>query len=152
MFAVAIGALVARNTVELWPLFVVAGLLGYIGWAVETRPVRERFTVLHTPAMRFHRLYEDGRQLRMNIRNAQRTPQLFSQPEWEPQVQDWDTRFWALMQRDFLAREPSARRAQPNIGELANAPNNTTWAMYAIRLLDSRLNLLDSLLPDVPGS
>ena len=153
VFVLTLGALISRQTVELWPLFVIAALFGFIGWASEHPSVRQRFSILHTPAMKFREVYDDLNLIRGPLRAYVHTKEVLTpRHEWEPKVVAWDLSFWNLVDDLFYAQGGSFRHLEPKITYVTDGQHDTDWgwAVATVKFLDTRRAVLDKLMKELP--
>jgi hypothetical protein len=149
MFTIALGAWVARSTLDLWPLFAIALLLGFVGWAVDTPQVRARIG-RPTQQMAYNRVYDEIRRVRGELKAALLSGDELGAPsEWGPQVLATDKLFWDLIARHYGDRERTLRANLIDMpGLLArDFSSDREWAESIRRVLLSRLRALDALSP-----
>lgn len=116
MFAVAVGAWVTRSTPDLWPLFALSILLGFVGWAVGTKEVRSRFRFLQTPAMRYSALHGSVRAARGEIEHQRRQGIPIDRPAWVERIKTLDGEVWEWLRSNEFA-ETEVRLEAPNFDQ-----------------------------------
>jgi hypothetical protein len=151
MFSVALGALVARSTLDLWPLFALSILLGFVGWAVGTKEIRSRWRFLQTPAMRYAALHKSIREKRAELSRLVRKNQPIDRETWRGAFEKAEADVWAWVRSTDLA-ETQVRKDAPNLDrhlQVMNTKSEEGFGRDGVSLLEAYERLIEKAHADL---
>jgi hypothetical protein len=152
LLSVAFGAWVGRGTVELWPLFAASVVLGLVGWAVDTAPVR-RLTGRPTRETQFNRVYDEINSIREELHEALELGRGLDRSAWEHRVLALDAAFWQWVLAYYTGRERTLRSNLTDLPDLLaryRGDDDRDWATIMRTQLLARKVAMDSFSEETP--